>query len=667
MRAPELPTQATPPIGGTESAHSSSPAWRERLAEAVAFLAPMALVLGLALSGGGFDLATRHVAGLAVWVVVVGLLLFGAASAVKVANPLYWAIGLVGGLALLSALSSLWSGSMELSVIEADRVLVYLGILIASFLITPTRERRQRFVEGLAVALALVALLGLVSRLLPDLLSVTQVAEGGRRLRYPLGYWNANGAIFAMAVVLLLWMSRRATMVALRWASVAAIPVAMLALYLTYSRGGVLALAVGAIALLALSHDRLWMLATFAITLLSSVPAVLAVQARFQLENNLGAQRAVDQGEAVALILLACIGAALLGYAVLWLIERRGGRLTWSAVELSRNRTLLTGIAVVAVALALGALLTVGGRAWDQFSQPDVKLPNQPEKHFTQLSGSGRRDFWRVAFNAFKDRPIVGQGAGTYRFSWDQERSISLPVQDAHSLYIEAYAELGAVGGTLVLAMVATLLSFGFLAWRGALEDDRELCAALLAVMLAFAISAGFDWFWELTGIGAVLFLAAGPLLSARSDQLGDEDELLGMPPSGPHYGLVIVGLGLAWVSAAALVAPLLVDHEIKASQEAAADGNIPSAVDHAESARSIEPWAASPYVQLGLLAELDGDNRTAIVRLTDAIDREDRNWQLYFLRSEIERKAGDDARANADLEKARQLNPRARILRGSP
>ena len=42
------------------------------------------------------------------------------------------------GLALLSALSSFWSGSAELSVIEADRALVYLGFFLAAFLIAQT-------------------------------------------------------------------------------------------------------------------------------------------------------------------------------------------------------------------------------------------------------------------------------------------------------------------------------------------------------------------------------------------------------------------------------------------------------------------------------------------------------------------------------------------------
>ena len=73
-------------------------------------------------------------------------------------------------------------------------------------------------------------------------------------------------------------------------------PAVLLALYFTYSRGGLLALLVAAGCLLALSHDRLWLLATLAIGALGALPAVLAVQARRSLADNLANQATVDQG-----------------------------------------------------------------------------------------------------------------------------------------------------------------------------------------------------------------------------------------------------------------------------------------------------------------------------------------------------------------------------------
>jgi O-antigen ligase len=631
-----------------------------------ALLAPVALICGLALAGGGFDVSDRHIAGLAVWGVVVALLVFGAGSAVKLERPLYWAGGLIVCLSLLCAISSLWSGSVELSVIEADRVAVYLGFFVAAFLIAQTDERRQRFAEGLAIAVALVAVLGLASRLLPHVFDVGSSLGSGPRLNYPLGYWNANGALLGIGVALLLWSSRRAASAALRWLSAAAIPISLLALYLTYSRGGLLALVVACACLIALSRDRLWLLATLAIGILGALPAMLAVQARQALADNLGNAEAVDQGVTVLLILLAGIALSLLLVAALRWEERREGALSERAVAISRNPRVLQGIALTGALLAIVAAIAVGGRAWDRFSSPDIQFPSNPQSHFTDLGGAGRHDFYAAAVDAFGEAPVLGHGAGTYQFSWEQLRTIELPVHDAHSLYLEAFAELGAVGGLLVLGLVGWLLWCAFAAWRNAAEPQRERYAALLAAMLAFAVSAGFDWFWEIPALGAVFFLAAGVVVAARCSQIAaDPRREQSAKTEDRRFGFTVAVVVGAWISAIALVGPLLVEREIDSSQAAAAREDFGAAFDHAETARSIEPFAASPYVQLGLLAEGQGDYPAAIAHFGHAIDREDRNWQWYYLRSRVEHAAGEDAAAAADLEKARELNPQAECLRG--
>ena len=58
------------------------------------------------------------------------------------------------------------------------------------------------------------------------------------------------------------------------------------------------------------------------------------------------------------------------------------------------------------------------------------------------------------------------------------------------------------------------------------------------------------------------------------------------------------------------------------------------------------------------LLAEANGEYEEAIHRFGQAIDREDRNWSLYYLRARTEHKAGQNEAAHADLEEAKRLNP---------
>lgn len=623
-------------------------------------IAPALLIAALALDEGGFETSPRHIAGLATWLAVVALLALGAASRATVARPFYWTSGLIGGFALWSAISSLWSGSIELSVIEADRVLVYLGIFLAAFLIAQTDQSRKRFAEGIAIGLALVALLGLAARLLPNLIEVANSVGTGPRMRYPLGYWNANGLAFAIGAALLLWLSRRSNFAVLRWGAVACLPAVLLALYFTFSRGGVLALLVACGCLVALSHDRLWLLGTLAIGAIGALPAVLATQARDSLTDNLNAPLTADQGTEVLLILLGGIALSLLLFAGLRLLETRRGRLTGQALAISRDPRVLRAVGLVAVVLALGGTIAVGGRAWDRFSASDIEFPSDPDRQFVNLSGAGRSDFWGVGVDAFGEEPLLGHGAGTYELSWGQLRSTPQPNSTAHSLYIEAFAELGLIGGVLVLALVGVALWTGFLAWRAAGGARRETHAALLAAMLAFAIGALFDWFWEFTLLGGVFFLAAGALVAARCSQLAAARDA---DAETRRFGLAVAGLAIAWITALALIGPLLVDRELSSARDAAEAGDFAAAVDDAETARSIEPWAASPYRELGLIAQAQGELGRAADLLSEAIEREDRNWQLYYLRAGVHEEAGDERGAAADLERARELNPLAPLL----
>jgi O-antigen ligase len=622
------------------------------------------LILGLLLSGGGFFLSERHIAGLAVWLVLVVLLALGAAGRATLGRPFWWAMGLIGGLALFSAFSSLWSGSVELSVIEADRVLVYLGFFLAAFLIAQTDQRRQRFAEGIGIALIGGALLALASRLLPHVFELGAGPGSGARLGYPFGYWNADGLAFGIGVAFCLWMSRRA-LAPLRWVAVGAIPVLLLALYFTYSRGGLLSLLVACGCLIALSHDRLWMLMTLAVGALGAVPAVLQVQASRSLADNYPDQVMIDQGVTVLAILVGGIALSVLLFALLRRLERRGGAFTGRALELSRDRRILRGVAIAGALVAIGAAIAVGGRAWDQFSKPDQQFPGNPAEHFSQINGANRHEFWRVAIDAFEEKPLLGHGAGTYRFSWDQLRHISVPVLDAHSLYLEAFSELGVIGGLLVLGLVGTLLWSGFAAWRAASGRRRELHAILFAACLSFAVGAAIDWFWEIAAAGAIFFLATGALVAARCVQLAQARAQGNGSGQGERrrFGLTVGGLALAWIVALALIGPLLVERELDSSNAAAADGNLPVAIDRAETARSIEPWAATPYVQLGVLAESQGEYELAAERIGQAIDREEDNWQLYYVQARIEHKAGDGAAAAADLREAKRLNPEEKCL----
>jgi O-Antigen ligase len=638
-------------------------AFRARLEESAAFLAPVALIGGLALAGGGFELNDRHVAGLIVWLVVVALLVLGVAGRAILARPFHWGAGLILGLAIWSAISSLWSGSVELSVIEADRVLVYLGVFVAAFLVAQTDQRRQRFGEGIGIAIVGVVLLALVSRVLPHVLTLSANKTNGSRLLYPLQYWNAVGIFCAMAAPLLLWLSRRSLVGFLRPFAAAVIPAVILALYFTYSRGGIVVLVLATALLLALTPDRLWMLGTVAIGAICAVPAILYANSHSYIANNIPEGPRTGQGLTTLLILLAGIAVALGLFWAQRRAERRRGRLTERALTISRDGRVLRGLgaAILLVLIVLG--IAFGGRAWNKFSSADLGVSASGAAHVGEATSGGRVQFWEVALEAFGQKPLLGHGAGTYQFSWNQDRPVPMTVHSAHSIYLQAFAELGIVGGLLTLGMVLFLLWVGVSAWRAASGRQRELHAILLTIAFAVALGAAFDFFWEIAGVGAVFFLCTGALVAARCGQLwraraADRLRTGNEGQGNSRYGIVIAGLAVSWLSMLALIGPLLVDHELNSSSSAFIAGDTPGAIGDANTARSIEPWAASPYRQLGLIAEEEGEYEVAIQRYDQAIEREDRNWTLYFIRARAEHAAGQEEAAQADLAEAKTLNP---------
>jgi O-antigen ligase len=111
--------------------------------------------------------------------------------------------------------------------------------------------------------------------------------------------------------------------------------------------------------------------------------------------------------------------------------------------------------------------------------------------------------YWRVAAQDLESHIAVGSGAGTYAAYWTRhpQRAYFAPLH-AHSLYLETGAELGVVGLTLLLALLALpLRSIGS-------RDPIRLGAA--CGFLAFVLHAGVDWDWDVPVVTtAALFLAA--------------------------------------------------------------------------------------------------------------------------------------------------------------
>src|SRR5881392_502027 len=233
---------------------------------------PLALVGGVALDNGGFDATSWGWSTLLPLVIVGTTLVLGRARS-QAALALAF-LGLLGALTAWSWLSIAWSSDSSASVLDAERLLVYLAA-VAAFLLLEARQV-TRFLVGLLAAASVVALWALSLRAFggPGSYDVSSVsADATRRLAAPLGYSNALGLLAAIGIVLALGLAVRLR----RPFAAAAVFVLAPTLYFTYSRGAWLALAAGGIAATALGMPRVSRRVLFAVAIVVVCAAAVAL------------------------------------------------------------------------------------------------------------------------------------------------------------------------------------------------------------------------------------------------------------------------------------------------------------------------------------------------------------------------------------------------------
>ena len=152
------------------------------------------------------------------------------------------------------------------------------------------------------------------------------------------------------------------------------------------------------------------------------------------------------------------------------------------------------------------------------------------------------------------------------------------------------------------------------------------------------------------TAVGLVLLaLLAGPSGAPAEEA------------AAPAARAARAGLALAAaLFAAAELVVLLADVEVGRSQTDAAAGRYGAARAAALAATKLEPWAASPYLQLALVEESRGEFAAASRAIDRAVSRDDRDWRLWLVKARIDDDLGLYASGAGSLARAKQLNPRS-------
>jgi O-Antigen ligase len=628
------------------------------------FAALLSVYLGL--SGGGYDIVVRSEIGLVVWWFVLLGVLVGVLPHARVPRAGWVAAALLAGFIVWTWIGLAWSSSHELTLDEVCRVSTYLGVFLLG-LCALSQGTARSIVNGLACGIAAVSTVAIMSKLTPGLFPTS--AQGNSfyaaaRLSYPFGYPDGVGEYAALGLPLVLYMATSArTLVGRALASGALQPV-LLCLAMTVSRGGILAAATGVVAFFALVPNRMPRLPTFAVAAAGIAALMVALLHRPALRDSLSAAPA-SQRHSMLLILCVTVVVCAVAQAAALLVMRRVPRPRW--LHVSRHGA--QGI-TAAIALAAAVVVIVGfasgtvGNLWHDFKLWEPTQHSNQYFRLLSLAGSHRYQYWQVAWHAFTSSPLHGIGAGTFRYYWYQHTTHAEYILNAHSLWFETLAETGIVGWLLLAGFFGLVMIGGSVRALRASRARRTLIATSTAGVWAFCAAASFDWVWQIGVVPMVAMLLAAVSLGAeRSPALKQRvisDPLMPRAPwtaaRGRRARLVLVpGAVLALILIAIPLASTAAD---RASEAAAAQGQLARALTDAKTAQAIEPGAASPYLQQALVFEQANDISNATSAIRAAIAHSPTDYELWVIASRIATEAGHPRRALANWNRARLLYP---------
>jgi hypothetical protein len=608
-------------------------------------LATAALVVILAFDSGSFSLESRTTLAIVVWWALGLAVLIG----VLPRRPPEGLTLAVGGVMLLfaglTALSIAWAPSAEKAFAEVDRVVLYLGVfaLLASF---ATRENARALSDGIAIGISFTGVAALTTRLFPDLAPENDLAsllpEARTRLSYPLGYWNGLAILLALSLPLLLHAALAAERRLWRAIALATLPALAATTFLTSSRGGVAVAVLSIGTFLVLTDNRRRAAGAIAAAAAGSVAAIAVLFAHpVLIDGPFDTPAAESAGRATAALILLCCAATVLLYAV---IEHPFPVRVPTMAKLSA--VTVAAALLIAFLAASDPIERIGNARASSDEWSSVR------GHFLNLGDSKRTRIWSSAVDQFTAHPVVGEGAGSFEAWWSEHRTVPSYVRDAHSLYLETLGELGLIGFALISGVIAAGLIVGIGRTTRSDGADRTFAASLTAAFAGFAGSAAEDWMWEMTIVSVVgvtlLALLVGD--ATRSDPRPSK-----VPP--PAWMRVLVG-GLMVVAMGAAAVVLLSAVSLKASQKAAARGDMAYALRAADRTRAFQPWAASSHLQLALLLETTGDLVGARTEIHRALARDERDWRLWLVAARIEVGLGNVAAARVALARVRRLNP---------
>jgi hypothetical protein len=587
------------------------------------------------------------------------LLLLGVLAVAAIATPDSFrglpraaqvALGALAAFTAWSFFSISWADAPGPAWDAANRALLYL-ILFALLSRNTAGHLTRRIIFG-AWTLALMVLAVIVLLKLPGVLN-TRTTIFAPGLEQPLGYSNANAALFLMAM----WP-------AVTFASSFGIPPIFRGVFaagavvlaetslLSESRGSVVAAGVVLVVLFVVVPRRVR-------TFLSLIPPAIAIAVTtphtLHIANRVGDNAAATPqlNDVAAPVLIAAVLAGLVVWLAGELEDRRPPSEAFARVG---SRAVAVAMIVVVVVGAAGGVAALGNpahrvkNAWHEFKQVGAPDPNAPG-HISSGFGGARYDYYRVALDVWKKHPVEGIGAGNFSEDYIQRGRVGERPTSPHSIEFGTLVETGVVGALLLaIALGAGLFAAGAAARRAG-HFSRAVAAGGMLLCAYWFVQTSADWLWEFPALGGSAFAFLG--LSAAA---GKRRPVFRAHRTARRAALA-VGAALGVAALLSLLGPWASDIEVR--RAAASWQRYPDAAfRQLDKAASYNKLSERPGLLAGAIAIELGQYDRANKAFTQVLDRDPRNLTATISLAGLESQAGRKRRAISLLRHALELAP---------
>jgi O-antigen ligase len=221
----------------------------------------------------------------------------------------------------------------------------------------------------------------------------------------------------------------------------------------------------------------------------NDMAAIMAVTFPLAVGLARSQRGALRLGMAAAALLLAMVALAS---------GSRGGTLGLGAGAVVLAFGMKGNLRVLAIAVLAAATLGL----WNfspSFNERMSSLTNLEEDYNTTAE-EGRKQVWQRGRQYIRDNPVVGVGVGNFPIAeGDYFAALYYGTRgakwsNAHNAYIQAYAELGLIGGSFFIGLLLVGIRRSWRLWRGTAGGPGGVIhePGLLAALAAFMVSAVF-------------------------------------------------------------------------------------------------------------------------------------------------------------------------------